>query len=96
MGKILGEELQCPYHGLRYNCAGRCTSMPAQKTVNPSATVPSFPVVERHRYVWVWLGDPDLADPGLVPDMHQMDSRTGPATARPSRPRATTSSSWTT
>ena len=40
-GKILGEELQCPYHGLRYNRAGRCTSMPAQETVNPSATVPS-------------------------------------------------------
>ncbi len=74
MGKILGDELQCPYHGLRYNGAGRCTAMPAQKTINPSATVPSFPVVERHRFVWVWLGDPDLADPELVPDMHQMDS----------------------
>ncbi|MEO7351053.1 MAG: aromatic ring-hydroxylating dioxygenase subunit alpha [Marmoricola sp.] len=74
MGKILGDELQCPYHGLRYNGAGRCTAMPAQKTINPSATVPSFPVVERHRFVWVWLGDPDLADPGIVPDMHQMDS----------------------
>jgi phenylpropionate dioxygenase-like ring-hydroxylating dioxygenase large terminal subunit len=73
-GKILGDELQCPYHGLRYNRAGRCTSMPAQKTVNPSATVPSFPVVERHRFLWVWMGDPDLADPDLVPDMHQMDS----------------------
>ncbi len=74
MGKILGNELQCPYHGLRYNGAGRCTAMPAQKTINPSATVPSFPVVERHRFLWVWLGEPDLADPETVPDMHQMDS----------------------
>jgi phenylpropionate dioxygenase-like ring-hydroxylating dioxygenase large terminal subunit len=73
-GTIKGNELQCPYHGLRYNPAGRCTGMPAQKTINPSAAVPSFPVVERHRYVWVWLGDPDLADPDAVPDMHQMDS----------------------
>jgi phenylpropionate dioxygenase-like ring-hydroxylating dioxygenase large terminal subunit len=73
-GKILDDELQCPYHGLRYNRAGRCTSMPAQQTVNPSAVVPAFPVVERHRFLWVWLGDPDLADPDLVPDMHQMDS----------------------
>lgn len=72
MGTIHGDELQCPYHGLRYNPAGRCTSMPAQRTVNPSAAVPSFPAVERHRYVWVWPGDPDLADPDLVPDMHQM------------------------
>ncbi|MEJ1199320.1 MULTISPECIES: aromatic ring-hydroxylating dioxygenase subunit alpha [unclassified Streptomyces] len=72
-GRILGDELQCPYHGLRYNATGRCTGMPAQETINPSAVVPSYPVVERHRYVWVWVGDPDLADPTTVPDMHQMD-----------------------
>lgn len=75
MGKTVGKDgIQCPYHGIVYNSAGRCTSMPAQETINPSATVPSFPVVERHRYVWVWLGDPHNADPALVPDMHQMDS----------------------
>ena len=75
MGKLIGkDEIQCPYHGLRYNAAGRCTAMPAQETINPSAMVPSFPVVERYRYVWVWLGDMTLADPDLIPDMHQMDS----------------------
>jgi phenylpropionate dioxygenase-like ring-hydroxylating dioxygenase large terminal subunit len=73
-GAIIGDEIQCPYHGLRYNRAGRCTAMPAQETINPSATVPSYPIVERYRYVWVWLGDADLADPSLVPDMHQLDS----------------------
>ena len=51
-GRLVGrDEIQCPYHGLRYNAAGRCTSMPAQKTLNPFATVPSYPVLERHRYV---------------------------------------------
>ena len=30
------------------------------------------PVVERYRYVWVWIGDPTLADPDTIPDMHQM------------------------
>ncbi len=75
MGKLLGnDEIQCPYHGLRYNASGRCTAMPAQETINPSAMVPSFPVVERYRYLWVWLGDVTLADPDLIPDMHQMDS----------------------
>ncbi|WP_371482733.1 aromatic ring-hydroxylating dioxygenase subunit alpha [Kitasatospora sp. NBC_00315] len=74
-GKRVGsDEVQCPYHGLRFNSAGRCTQMPAQSTINPSATVPSFPVVERHRFLWVWLGDPTRADPQTVPDMHQMDS----------------------
>lgn len=76
MGKTVGKDgIQCPYHGIVYNSAGRCASMPAQESINPSATVPSFPVVERHRFVWVWLGDPTQADPGLVPDMHQMDGQ---------------------
>ena len=42
--------------------------------INPSAMVPSFPAIERYRYVWVWLGDMTLADPDLIPDMTQMDS----------------------
>ena len=74
MGKTVGKDgIQCPYHGIVYNSAGRCVSMPAQETINPSATVPSFPIVERYRYVWIWMGDPTLADPDLVPDMHWAD-----------------------
>lgn len=73
LGALVGpEDIRCPYHGITYNARGRCTSMPAQETVNPSAYVPSFPVVDRYRYVWVWVGDPALADPATIPDMHQM------------------------
>ena len=74
MGTLVGaDEIQCPYHGLRYNPAGRCTKLPAQETLNPSASVPSYPIVERYRYAWVWPGDPAKADPADIPDMHQMD-----------------------
>lgn len=74
LGKVVGRDgIQCPYHGIIYNSSGRCVSMPAQETINPSATVPSFPTVARHRYIWVWLGDAALADADLIPDMHQMD-----------------------
>src|SRR5258708_36839602 len=44
--------------------------MPAQEPINPGACVRSFPVVERPRFVWVWPGDPALADPAKVPDLH--------------------------
>ena len=47
--------------------------MPSQEKLNPSARVRSYPVVERYRFVWVWPGDPALADPTLVPDMHWND-----------------------
>jgi vanillate O-demethylase monooxygenase subunit len=44
--------------------------MPSQETLNPSACVRSYPVVEKHRLVWVWPGDSTRADPALVPDLH--------------------------
>jgi vanillate O-demethylase monooxygenase subunit len=73
LGALVGpEDIRCPYHGITYNPTGRCTSMPAQETINPSALVPSFPVVDRYRYVWVWMGDAELADPATIPDMEQM------------------------
>jgi vanillate O-demethylase monooxygenase subunit len=71
LGVLVGEDqIQCPYHGIRYDGSGRCTFMPAQETINPSAVVAAFPVVERYRYLWVWPGDPSRADPALVPDLH--------------------------
>ena len=56
-----------------YNAQGRCTHMPSQETINPSACVRSYPVVEKHRFIWLWMGDPALADPALVPDLHWND-----------------------
>lgn len=62
--------LVCGYHGLVYDARGRCTHMPSQETINPSACVRSYPVVEKHRFVWIWMGDPALADPAKIPDLH--------------------------
>ncbi len=47
--------------------------MPAQKTINPSACVRAYPVSERQRLIWVWPGDPALADPSALPDFHWND-----------------------
>lgn len=72
-GTLEGDHVACGYHGLVYNGEGRCVFMPSQQTINPAARVRSYPVVERHRFVWVWTGDPALADPALVPDLHWND-----------------------
>ncbi|MDI4655118.1 aromatic ring-hydroxylating dioxygenase subunit alpha [Xanthobacter autotrophicus] len=70
MGQLKGDNIQCAYHGIVFNDQGNCTFMPSQDTINPAAQVRAFPVVERHRFIWVWPGDPALADPALVPDLH--------------------------
>ncbi|MBV8629963.1 MAG: aromatic ring-hydroxylating dioxygenase subunit alpha [Silvibacterium sp.] len=73
LGKLVGNDVGCGYHGLRFNSKGRCTFMPSQETINPSARVHAFPIVEKYRFVWIWPGDPALANPDLVPDVHWND-----------------------
>ena len=70
LGRLEGDEVVCGYHGLVYNPQGQCTHMPSQETINPSACVRAYPVAERHRFVWIWPGDPLQADPALIPDLH--------------------------
>jgi phenylpropionate dioxygenase-like ring-hydroxylating dioxygenase large terminal subunit len=72
-GQLHDDQITCGYHGLVFNGDGRCTHMPSQETINPSACVRSFPVVQKHRFVWVWPGDPALADEAKVPDLHWND-----------------------
>ncbi|MFT6451337.1 MAG: vanillate O-demethylase monooxygenase subunit [Halocynthiibacter sp.] len=72
-GELHGDNVICAYHGLEFDDSGRCVYMPSQDTINPSACVKSYPIEERHRFVWIWPGDPALADPALIPDMHWMD-----------------------
>ena len=72
-GQLHDDQITCGYHGLVYDGSGRCTHMPSQETINPSACVRAFPVVQKHRFVWVWPGDPALADESTVPDLHWND-----------------------
>jgi len=60
----------CRYHGLAFDGSGRCTRMPSQDRISPSARVRAYPALDRHRLVWVWIGEPVRADPALVPDLH--------------------------
>jgi phenylpropionate dioxygenase-like ring-hydroxylating dioxygenase large terminal subunit len=73
MGRLVGDILQCHYHGLRYDATGACVRVPGQDTIPPGACVKAYPVVERHRWLWIWMGDPALADPAAIADFHWLD-----------------------
>jgi phenylpropionate dioxygenase-like ring-hydroxylating dioxygenase large terminal subunit len=75
MGRVEneGDCIRCMYHGLVFDRDGKCVSAPAQDRLPPQAKVRSFPVVETHRWLWIWLGDPTLADPALIPDTQWLD-----------------------
>ena len=73
-GKLVGDNIQCPYHGLEYDASGDCVRVPGQSTIPPGCRVHSFPVVERYQWIWVWMGDPALANPADIEDFHWMDA----------------------
>jgi vanillate O-demethylase monooxygenase subunit len=74
MGRVKGGAIECGYHGLVFDSAGKCISVPGQKHIPPGAEVKSYPVVERHDWVWIWPGDPALADPAAIPDCYWNDA----------------------
>ena len=73
MGKLVGNIVHCPYHGLQFDPSGKCVRVPSQDMVPPSAKVRAYPMVEKNHWLWIWMGDPAKADPALIEDFHFMD-----------------------
>lgn len=67
LGRLEGDDIRCMYHGLKFNPAGKCIEIPGLDEVPERFFVPGYPVREAHGWVWVWMGDPALADPALIP-----------------------------
>ena len=67
-GKLVGDRVQCGYHGLEYGTSGRCERVPSQESIPPRLRVTSYPLIERWQWIWIWMGDPECADPALLPD----------------------------
>jgi vanillate O-demethylase monooxygenase subunit len=68
MGKIEGGQLQCAYHGFEFDGSGACVRMLSQAVIPRQMRVRAFPVMESNSFIWVWPGDPELADTALVPN----------------------------
>jgi phenylpropionate dioxygenase-like ring-hydroxylating dioxygenase large terminal subunit len=67
LGRCEGERLRCMYHGLLFDPDGKVVEIPGQELVPTQARVRAYPVVEKHSWVWVWMGDPARADETLIP-----------------------------
>lgn len=68
-GCLKGDIIQCGYHGLEFNTQGECVHNPhGDQKIPRAAKVRVYPVVDRHAMVWIWMGDPALANPSDIPD----------------------------
>ena len=75
LGKVEGDRLRCGYHGLLFDPSGKCVEIPGQDSIPPQARVRAYPLVEKYNWVWIWMGEPENADPALIPDWWWADHR---------------------
>lgn len=68
-GQRHGDDITCKYHGLTFDCTGKCVHSPhGDGKIPKAAVVQSFPLVERDGFLWIWMGDADLADEDKILD----------------------------
>jgi vanillate O-demethylase monooxygenase subunit len=75
-GKIVGDAVQCGYHGLRFGPDGQCVFNPQSGGALPrAARVSRYPLYEKHGLVWIWMGDAARADASLIPDFGFLEDK---------------------
>lgn len=62
IGKLIGDCVECSFHGFQYDPSGRCTVIPAN---GKNATPPKvfqvkrvYPTREAHGFIYLWWGEP--------------------------------------
>ena len=70
-GTLIGDTVQCGYHGLVFDASGACVRVPGQDVIPPNAWVKIYKVAERLGMIWIWMGDADKADANEIYDLAQ-------------------------
>jgi len=70
-GNVIGDRLQCGYHGFTFDELGACVAIPGQDHIPPRFGVRAYPLVERHGFLWIWMGEADRADSAAIPDFKE-------------------------
>jgi vanillate O-demethylase monooxygenase subunit len=75
LGSLVEAGIQCGYHGLVFDANGRCVAIPGQELIPQDARVRSYPTVEKDQLVWLWMGNPAVADPAKIVDFPYHNDR---------------------
>lgn len=67
-GVVDGESIRCCYHGWTYDCTGRCIDVPYLGKERLPNGVRAYPCQEKAGLIFVFPGDPGLAEQKPLPD----------------------------
>jgi phenylpropionate dioxygenase-like ring-hydroxylating dioxygenase large terminal subunit len=69
-GMLIGDAIECPFHGMQYAPDGSCLTIPCQDKIPRGANLRPYPVVDAGGHIWIWMGDPARVDFAAIPDTH--------------------------
>ncbi len=72
-GEREGDNVRCGYHGMLFNPQGQCVELPGMPHPPKNACVKTYPLQVKNSWVFIWMGDPELADPAALPDNFSCD-----------------------
>jgi phenylpropionate dioxygenase-like ring-hydroxylating dioxygenase large terminal subunit len=68
-GRVNGEALVCPFHGWRFDAAGRCVAVPCADALPQGAQVRRWPLVERGGGLIAGFGVAEGSAPDEIPEL---------------------------
>jgi phenylpropionate dioxygenase-like ring-hydroxylating dioxygenase large terminal subunit len=74
MGRLVGDAVECGYHGLTFDSLGKCVAAPTQDRIPSTAAVKCYPAIDRYGLFWIWMGDSEKADESLLLSIENIDN----------------------
>lgn len=74
MGRRQGDHVVCGYHGLTFDRTGACIASPTQNRLPAGARVRCYPAIDRWGMLWIWMGNPALADGDKIVSIDNHDA----------------------
>ena len=66
VGRLLGDSIECPFHGFQYDSTGACLLIPANgrlASIPKAFKIRTYPTREQHGFIYIWWGEPSAQFP---------------------------------
>lgn len=78
LGCVVGDHIECPFHGFLYDPSGKVVEIPANgrsQAVPDRYKVNAYTVKEAHGLIWLWYGDGDMNPLPKIPFFEDLNDQ---------------------
>src|SRR3982751_5412323 len=68
LGRLVGDNVECGYHGITFDCSGKCLRNPGGGPILERFTTTTFAAMERCGFFWLWRGEKEKVHEAVLPE----------------------------